>query len=36
MIDPKMIEENKNMLLFNPTQAEVYNQIQNNRNLTIQ
>ena len=32
MVNQKMIEENKNMLLFNPTQAEVYNQIQNNRN----
>ena len=36
MVNQNMIEENKNMLLFNPTQAEVYNQIQNNRNLTIQ
>lgn len=32
MVNQKMIEENKNMLLFNPTQAEVCNQIQNNRN----
>ena len=32
MIDQKMIEENKNMILFNPTQVGEYNQIQNIRN----